>query len=333
MATNRSDILAATDEQQADGAMLVGFNGNDLLLASSTQTWTATLQPLNGSGVAGNVTATLAGDQLQVQIQATGLEANQIHAMHIHGLTGARVAEESEVAGTVQDKDADGFIEIGEAAAVIGPALVPLQLDGQFPIAGADGTINVTMNFDVADLPGGTDIRELLPMDMRAVEIHGLTVPASEGILTGGEVDGTAGYKATLPVAAAELVDSGAAATDATQGAVLRGDNGGDMLVGGAANDLLLGGAGTDVLVGQAGNDQLVGGSGRDTFIVGDGNDVVVDFQPNVDKLVFSGGTGAGGLQAASTTEGITLTGDGGTVMLVGLQADTATLDLSDWLA
>jgi Ca2+-binding RTX toxin-like protein len=337
MATNQSDILAATAEQQADGAMLVGFNGNDLLLANSTQTWTATLQPMNDSAVAGTVTATLAGDQLQVEILATGLEANQIHAMHIHGLTatagaGAEVAAESDVAGTVSDTDADGFVEMAEAAQTIGPALLPLQVDGQYPVAGADGAVNVTLTFDIGELPDGADIRDLLPMDMRAVEIHGLTVAATEGLLTGGEVDGSAGYKASLPVAAAELVDAAPGATDA-EGAVLRGDNGGDMLVGGATDDLLLGGAADDVLAGQAGDDQLVGGSGRDVFVVGDGNDIIVDFETNLDKLVFSDGTGANGVEAANTTEGMVLTAGAATIMLVGVQTDAATLDLSDWVA
>ena len=35
----------------------------------------------------------------------------------------------------------------------------------------------------------------------REVQVHGLFVPATEGEGTQGEVNGTAGYKATLPVA------------------------------------------------------------------------------------------------------------------------------------
>lgn len=334
MATNRNDILAATDDQQADGALLTGLNGDDVLLADGTQTWTATLAALNGSGVAGTVTVTLSGTQLQVQVQATGLEPNQIHAMHIHGRTGdAGVAEDSGVAGAVRDVDADGFVELAEARPVIGPPLLPLQVDGQFPTAAADGTLNFTATYDITDLPGGADIRDLLPMDMRAVELHGLTVDADDGLLTGGEVNGTAGYKATLPVAAGELVDGDADAADTAQGAVLRGDNGGDMLVGDAGDDLLLGGRGNDVLAGQGGDDQLVGGSGRDTFIVGDGNDVVVDFETSQDRLVFADGTALGGIQAANTDGGLQLTAGDATVTLVGVTANAATVDLSDWVA
>lgn len=333
MATNRNDIQAATDDQQADGALLAGLNGDDVLLADGTQSWTATLTPLNGSGVAGTVTATLAGDQLQVQVQATGLEPDQVHAIHIHGLTGrAGVAEDSSVAGAVRDTDADGFVEIAEAATVTGPPLLPLQVDGQFPTAASDGTLNFTATYDVTDLPGDADIRDLLPMDMRAVEVHGLTVAATDGLLTEGEVDGSAGYKATLPVAAGELADTDPAATTAEAGAVLRGDNGGDMLVGDSADDFLLGGRGNDVLAGQGGDDQLVGGSGRDTFIVGDGADIVVDFETRLDTLVFADGTAPGGVQASNTDEGIRLTAGDATVVLLGVTADAATVDLADWI-
>lgn len=333
MATNQNDIIAATDEQQAGGARLVGGNGDDLLIADGTQSWTATLVSLNNSGVAGTVTATLAGDQLQVNVQATGLEPNQTHPMHIHGLIGDTGAAENSTLGAF-DSDADGFVELAEGAATIGEPLLDLQSGGQFPTAAADGSLNFTATFALSDLdlPSGTEVADLFPLDMRAVQIHGDTVAAGDGILTGGEVDGTAGYKAALPVAAAEFVEADADAT-AAEGAVLRGDNGNDHLIGGAGDDLLLGSRGDDVLAGQGGDDLLVGGTGRDTFIVGDGTDTVVDFERNLDKLVFSDGTGPGGVQASSTSEGVQLTSGDNIVLLVGVQANTATLDLVDWIA
>lgn len=331
MATNQNDIIAGTDAQQTGGAQLVGGNGNDLIVADGTQSWTATLAPLNDSGVAGTVTATLTGDQLQVNVTATGLEPNLVHPMHIHGLIGDTGAAENSTAEGF-DSDADGFVEFDESRVGIGDPLLNLRTEGQFPTAGADGTINFTSTFSLSalDLPGGADVSDLFPLDMRAVELHGATVTAEDGQMTGGEVNGTAGFKPTLPVAAAEFTETG----DVTaENAVLRGDNGGDTLIGGGGNDLLLGSRGNDVLAGQTGDDQLVGGSGRDVFIVGDGNDTVVDFERNLDKLSFADGAGSSQVQVAVTSEGLQLTEGDNAVLLVGVNANPATLNLADWIA
>ena len=42
---------------------------------------------------------------------------------------------------------------------------------------------------------------DVFPLNNRAIVIHGLTVPVGAGAGTPGEVDGTGGYKAMLPVA------------------------------------------------------------------------------------------------------------------------------------
>src|SRR5262249_8071344 len=54
---------------------------------------------------------------------------------------------------------------------------------------------------------------------------------------------------------------------------------------------LLAGGAGDDVLQGGQGNDVLVGGAGSDSFVFSgiNGPDTIADFQPGLDKIVFSG--------------------------------------------
>jgi len=330
MATNQNDIIAGTAEQQATGAQLIGANGSDLLLADGAQSWTGTLSAVNGSGVAGTVTATLDGNQLQVQVQATGLEPNQTHAAHIHGPTGqGGVPTDSTLATTLQDTDLDGFVELAEARATQGPPLVNLTVaNGRFPVADSGGTLNFTSTIDLSDLPQ-QQLDQMFPLDLRTVELHGLTVTAQDGSLTGGEVNGTAGYKAVLPVAGAELVDAGGGSTTT---AILRGDNGNDTLLGGAGGDLLLGGQGSDLIAGQAGDDLLVGGSGRDTFVVGQGADLIVDFQPNLDKLTLDNGLTPGVVQAESTDSGgIVLTAGDATITLVGVQADPATLNVSDW--
>jgi Ca2+-binding RTX toxin-like protein len=327
MATNQNDIIGATTAQQSTGAQLTGGNGDDVLMANGTQTWTGTLTAVNGSGVAGTVTASLDGARLEVRVQATGLEPNQTHAAHIHGATEQGVPVDSRLATSTQDSDADGFIELAEACTVQGPPLIDLTLaNGKFPVADDSGAVNFTSTIDLSELPQ-QKLDQLFPLDLRTVELHGLTVDSPEGTLSPGEVDGSGGYKATLPVAGAELTGGGGAATDA----ILRGDNGNDTLVGGSGDDLLLGGRGRDILGGQAGNDQLVGGSGRDVFVVGQGNDVIVDFQPNLDKLTLSNDANPHEVEAEAGDGGLVLTAGDATITLMGITREPA--DLGDWFA
>ena len=49
-----------------------------------------------------------------------------------------------------------------------------------------------------------------MPFQLREIVIHGLTVPAGPGSGTAGEVDGTNGFLAVLPVASAEIMPGGA---------------------------------------------------------------------------------------------------------------------------
>ena len=90
-----------------------------------------------------------------------------------------------------QDPDGDGWLEKSEAEAFVGPELVLLGS----PTADASGNIDYTQTFTV-------DATLLGDLTKRAFEIHGRTVPANFGAGTPGEVNGTGGYKADLPVAA-----------------------------------------------------------------------------------------------------------------------------------
>ncbi|MCR6632499.1 MAG: hypothetical protein NVV74_22005 [Magnetospirillum sp.] len=117
------------------------------------------------------------------------------------------------------------------------------------PTAGADGSVHVDQTYDLNALTGladGAELSDLLPLDFRSVEIHGLSVASGAGSGTSGEVDGTAGYKATLPVAGADLQAEGASGTVDTSanipGAYLLGGDGNDRLIGGHGDDVLVGG-------------------------------------------------------------------------------------------
>lgn len=336
MATNRSDILFAETDQQP-GAHLVGLNGDDLLFANATRQWSADLVDLNGSGADGIVSITQNGAELTVNVNATGLEPNRTHPMHIHGETspeGQAVASDLGAAALF-DSDADGFVELGEASDGLGPVLLPITNQaGSFPLADATGAINFTATYDLSqiDLPRGVDVADLFPMELRSVVVHGVDVDAGAGALTGGEVDGTGGYKQMLPAAAGAIRELTTEPTGVGEISVLRGDNGNDQLFGGDGTDILLGGRGNDHLAGFGGDDVLVGGSGRDTFVIAEGNDQIADFEPRNDKIHFLDDDP---VSAVQTEAGVLLSAGEATALLVGLRTGAATgaeVDAQGWL-
>ncbi len=275
--------------QVGDGSsVLSGGNGRDLLVAEP-QAFSADFVGLNGSGVTGTTRISIDGETLRVQVDATGLEPNQPHAMHVHGLVGPdHTPFDAATPTTSLDADGDQFIELAEARRGAGPALVDLGA----PQAGSDGEIHIDQSFALSelDMPQGATVADLFPLDFRSVEIHGLTTPSGTGAGTAGEVDGSAGFKATLPVASGtlEFQPLQTFAAQDSQGSFMAGGNGSDRLVGGHGDDVMNGGLGADILAGGAGNDDLIGGSGADRFIFGAGKDVITDFNVGEgDKLVI----------------------------------------------
>lgn len=327
-----------------DGTGVVtGSNGNDILIAEP-QLFTADFQAVNGSGVAGTVRVSIDGDQLHIQADVTGLEPGQAHEMHIHGLVASGHAPLDVLPMTASlDTDHDGFIELREAQQGAGPVL--MDLGAQSPAA--DGSLHFDQSFALNALPGlspGATAADLLPLDFRAVELHGLSVSGNAGAGTTGEVNGTAGFKPTLPVAAADLHTTGTA-TDSTavtiDGATLLGGNGNDRLIGGHGDDILVGGRGNDVLAGGQGNDDLIGGQGADRFVVGQGKDVITDFNPTEgDRLVFSHDANSPALVMHDTKQGTWMVAGTGAVedpatqgvLLLGVHAHSVT-DASHWFA
>jgi Ca2+-binding RTX toxin-like protein len=68
---------------------------------------------------------------------------------------------------------------------------------------------------------------------------------------------------------------------------LLLGAKGNDTLLGNDGADQLLGGAGDDIINGGRQGDLLIGGAGADTFVFGanSGMDLILDFDPEADKL------------------------------------------------
>jgi hypothetical protein len=169
--------------------------------------FTADLTPLNNSGVFAHFSLLLNGNMLTVTEHATGLEPNMPHPQHIHGLLGAD-APNTMLATPADDTDHDGYIELAEGQKSYGPILLSLTSPpggalADFPTA-PGGIINFTQTYNLADsgiFPAGITGSDLFPLTDREIVIHGMTVPAGAGAGTPGEVDGTGGYKAVLPVA------------------------------------------------------------------------------------------------------------------------------------
>jgi PEP-CTERM motif len=77
------------------------------------------------------------------------------------------------------------------------------------------GVVSFSQLYDLADphtftgldppLGANTGVSVLFPLENRHIVLHGLTVGAGIGAGTPGEVDGTVGYKAALPVANGEI--------------------------------------------------------------------------------------------------------------------------------
>jgi len=190
------------------------------------QVFATSFTALNNSGVKG--AAALVFDSqnhtLTVEMDATGLEANQIHPAHIHGFVDNTDATSPTLA---QDADHDGFVELAEGLKTYGPILLNLTSPPTTPGAVGDGTFGGKANlndFPKADGngnlhfkqtytfdPNNHDAQSLLDtiqqFDHKEIVIHGESVASGEGANTQGEVDGSAGYKAVLPVASGEIHD------------------------------------------------------------------------------------------------------------------------------
>lgn len=215
-------------------AAMLGFSSAAVQAAS----FKADLGSLSGSGVTGTTLINLSDDHktLTVTTDVTGLEPNQDHVQHIHGLFDASGAIADSMSPTLaDDADKDGFIELAEGAVKYGPIILELK-----DINTPDGNASVTTTFDLTDpsifASSGAGVpftaADLMPLTFREVVVHGRSVDAGIGAGTPNEVDGTGGYIAVLPVAAGEIEAVDAAAVpepDAIAALALIG------VVGGAA--------------------------------------------------------------------------------------------------
>ena len=188
-------------------AAAIGLSGSAMAAPPAkvvNETQRGTLTALNASGATGTVSLQLRGDRfLTVQIDATGLEAGVPHVGHIHGLVVDSRPADSNCPTTAQDTDHDSFVELAEGQVTYGPIIIPFgNVDPNM-----DGIVHFSHTYDLNDssiYAAGFDKSDVLPIDLREVVLHGMTLQAGQGS-DGGEADGTAGFKAVLPVTCGDI--------------------------------------------------------------------------------------------------------------------------------
>lgn len=176
----------------------------------SNQTQRGTLTALNRSGATGTVSLRLRADRfLTVQVDATGLEPGIQHLGHIHGRESPGNKANSTCPTTAQDADHDTYVELAEGLVTYGPIIIGFgNVDPDM-----DGTVHFNHTFDLNDpsiYQPGFSKSDVLPLDLREVVLHGMTLQAGQGATNAdsippNEADGTAGEKAVLPVTCGDI--------------------------------------------------------------------------------------------------------------------------------
>lgn len=170
--------------------------------AGATTIGRVDLRALNDSGASGQATLRLSADQrtLSVMIEARGLEPGGVHISHIHGLSEEGSPVDSTCPTDQQDADGDGFVELLEGGVKYGPIIVDFgNVDPD-----ADGRVKFRQDIRLSD--GET---AALPLYLRHIVVHGMTVPPGPGAGTEGEVNGTNGYLTVLPVLCGDIRQAG----------------------------------------------------------------------------------------------------------------------------
>ncbi|MFD2741082.1 calcium-binding protein [Sulfitobacter aestuarii] len=291
------------------------YTSFEQFLNGAESIYSVNLASLNSSGVTGSAIFAIGATEdsgekyLNVSIAVEGMEANVPVPQHIHGLFGDEGEPIDSVTPDINsDADKDGIVEVLEGLGSYGDVLLPLSNeDGELPTTNADGSFTYIMSFDLNDDSNffspvsDTDYEgdDILPLNLREVVLHGVSVPSGIGAGTDGEVDGTQdGFVPILPAAAGEIeaaslvdaletldrqrdiaglevqLEAGAAAFAGTDGNdEIRGSDGDDTAAGLAGDDTLAGNGGDDDLSGDAGSDVIDGGTGNDTLRAGSDDD------------------------------------------------------------
>lgn len=154
--------------------------------AAGSTAFQADLMPLNasvGGGATGTVTLTVDGDKLTIDANVKGLHPPAMHMIHIHGFTVANKA--ATCAGSAQDKNGDGVIDLIETEPVSGTTLIPFTNDpaslkvpsDKYPVADAQGEFTYTQTVSMKQLNAA--LKENfsihgIQLDKRVIYVHGV---------------------------------------------------------------------------------------------------------------------------------------------------------------
>lgn len=173
-------VFSCSSEEEAVAPSLLDEAGKHNQGSPVERMFTVDINPLNESGVSGTATLILEGNELTVRIQASGLEAGELHPQHIHGFV-----EDNRKATCptmeAADTDDDGIISLAEGLPFYGPILQPLYVPiDTYPTA-EDGTIDFERTFTLGEVEFDEEgqvisFRDLMPLQNRVIVLHGMTV-------------------------------------------------------------------------------------------------------------------------------------------------------------
>lgn len=138
------------------GALALCFAG--ATSASAADTYQIQLAPLNDSGAAGTAVLTTEGNQLTVEVNATGLLPGQPHAQHVHGDTD--LDQDYMCPTPAADADGDGVVSTAEGLPDYGDIFISLTTSGdtskesglavdRMPAADANGNLSYSRTIEV----------------------------------------------------------------------------------------------------------------------------------------------------------------------------------------
>ncbi len=186
-------------------ALMIGVSGGTAFAQGNTGTqfFTSVISPMNNSNARGFARLAMNGDQLNVRLFASGMEANQQHLQHIHGkLDGSNAVCPLPTA----DTDNDGTVSLIEGNPFYGPILESLT---PFPTTSTE-VYNQTFTVNTSD-----PAKNVLPLERREIVLHGMTVAAGQDMFNN---NGAAGYDVTLPIACGHINPTGGSGIGLGQG-------------------------------------------------------------------------------------------------------------------
>jgi hypothetical protein len=183
--------------------------------AANAESYKAHLTALNAGkiGIAadGDATFKVVGSNLEVHINMKGVPANIEHWEHFHGFPDGT---DATCASAAQDKNGDGYVDLGDTERVSGTTMVPFNDKPEemnipthtYPHASVDSTYQYTKLVPLKQLSetfGRTYDGHSIDLDRRVIYVHGIpdntAMPATVGSL------GPIPAHVTLPIACGKI--------------------------------------------------------------------------------------------------------------------------------